>query len=367
MKDLEKKIKKEIKRIIEEEMSRSEDDKFKFLDSNNEEHLNLIFQILNSERFTGSINPEHFREDGQIGPRQKAELIFIAAPTGAGKDTLVMKITHDNPDKKYVVLNMDMFRTYYPIFLDRIKEQWPEGLNDKDFARQTNGFSYEIYYTIQRILLDNFPGTNVIITGTIRETDWVEKTFRDFKSNPYTQYTNKMFALAVPKNVCAYSANYRYVELTEINEEGTSRFVDMDYYNDTIQNFITNLKYFEGMLATGVIDVIRVYKRSRNQYDFKEDTLLYESSLLQRKNEMVAARVASRIMNVNEDLEMKIKVLLDRVESKKEYFVRQGVYDELIESIKALEGRELNNSIDSNDNKNTVPKITEGKYPGCDD
>ena len=32
-------------------------------------------------------------------------MIFVAAPTGAGKDTLVRKLTSQNPDKNYVVLN----------------------------------------------------------------------------------------------------------------------------------------------------------------------------------------------------------------------------------------------------------------------
>ena len=75
---------------------------------------------------------------------------------------------------------MDKFRHYYPVFLERIKVDYPDGMKDKDFAAQTNGFAYEIYYTMQRLLLENFPGTNIIITGTIRDYEWVEETFKRF-------------------------------------------------------------------------------------------------------------------------------------------------------------------------------------------
>ena len=80
---------------------------------------------------------------------KNAEMLFVAAPTGAGKDTLVRKLISQNPDKNYVVLNMDMFRHYYQNISKQINE-----INDKDFAQKTNDISYEIYYLIEELILN---------------------------------------------------------------------------------------------------------------------------------------------------------------------------------------------------------------------
>ena len=110
MKELKEKIKVEIKRIFKEE---TEAGRFSVL---KEEDVDLLAQIVMSELLIKKIKSENFRASDEHVERRKAELIFIAAPTGAGKDTLVRKISHDNPDRKYIILNMDMFRSYYVYF-----------------------------------------------------------------------------------------------------------------------------------------------------------------------------------------------------------------------------------------------------------
>ena len=357
------KVKTEVKRIIDEE---TKSGRFSILDDRN---IDLIVQIIKSEVDSGRIRKDNFREFGQeLSERKPAELIFIAAPTGAGKDTLVRKVTHNNPDCKYVVLNMDIFRHYYSEFLGFLRKKYPEGLNDRDYACQTNGFSYEIYYTIQRIILDNFPGTNVIITGTIRETDWVEDTFRTFKSNPYTQYTNKLFALAVPKKICAFSAIERYLLSINKYEPGTARYVSSDYYSDTTENFITNLSYFEKIAQSeeNLIDVIEVYKRSTIQTDFSEDTLLYTSDLSKGmidEQDVTATSVVAAIINTNPEIGLiKISTLLDRVTMWQQYLKSQGLYQEVLEAIKTFIEIETNKPF----TQSSEVKVSEEKYPGSD-
>lgn len=362
MDELVKRIASEIKRIIEEE---SKAGRFSILC---DKYVDLIVQIVISEIMIGKIRKENFRASDEIANRQMAELIFIAAPTGAGKDTLVRKVAHNNSDKKYVVLNMDIFRHYYSAFQDFLKSKYPGGLTDREFALQTNGFSYEIYYTMQRLILDNFPGTNVIITGTIRETGWVEDTFRIFKSNPYTQYTNKLLALAVPKNICAFSAIERYLLSIKKYEPGTARYVSSDYYSDTTEKFTTNLSYFERIVNSGegLIDVIEVYKRSTIQNDFSEDTLLYTSDASKnvvRDTKLTATQVVESIINADADVGLiKIAVLLDRIKLMQEYLKAQGLYQEVLVAIKAFAEKEkMKKSI--NQIGDTTPVE---KYPGSD-
>lgn len=339
MDELEEKIENEVKRIIEKET------KFGRFSVLNENTARLIVRIIKGEIMVGNIDPCKFRASEEVVSRKTADLVFIAAPTGAGKDTLVLKIKHDNADKSYVVLNMDKFRHYYKAFNDSISESYPEGLKDRDFALQTNEFSYEIYYTIQEILLQNFPGTNIMITGTIHEIDWVEDTFKRFKENPYTNYTNKLLALAVPQKVCAFSAIKRYLASIVVSDPGTARFVNSNYYNKTINNFISNFGYFEKKLlpeegdTRSLIDVIEVYKRSKVQTDFKEDTLLYSSEKHGKRHPVLIGQdMVNKVMTRPIYFtDMEIAELLDKIELFKDYLIEQGLYEELISMVKELE------------------------------
>lgn len=376
MDKLKEKIKNEIKRIFKEE---KESGRFSILSPDSNSDVDLLLQILMSEFLIQKVKKENFRESDQEIEKRKADFVFIAAPTGAGKDTLVRKVIHDNPDKKYVVLNMDMFRSYYGYFFEYLLENWPNGLTDKTFATQTNGFSYEIYYTMQRLLLENFPGTNIIITGTIRETDWVEETFRVFKSTPYTEYTNKLFALAVPKKICEISVIQRYLASISLDKPGTARYVSVDYYNDTIENYINNFAYFESILnsARGIIDTVEVYKRSNGINDYNEDTLLYTSDVTRRKShdiQMTASQIVAEIVNHDVDIgPLKIADLVDTVELMRNYLIEQGLYREILCALQALNRRECtskqtrepNTTVDKN--KSEDGNGNGQKYPGSDD
>ena len=114
-------LRDKIKDIIEQETKKGH---FKVL--NQDSDVEVIQQILSNYEKTNSI-----KHDFNDLPK-KAEMIFVAAPTGAGKDTLVARLCHKNPEKKYIELNMDIFRQYFSQFLESIGE-----LTDKNFAEKT--------------------------------------------------------------------------------------------------------------------------------------------------------------------------------------------------------------------------------------
>ena len=64
---------------------------------------------------------------------------------------------------------MDMFRHYHNEITGSM-----ESIADKDFAHVTNQTSYEIYYLVQEVILRLFPGTSVIVTGTMKDLSWVK-------------------------------------------------------------------------------------------------------------------------------------------------------------------------------------------------
>lgn len=233
----------------------------------NSSHAKLIAQIINNYKLKKSKN--NFPE---------AEMIFLGAPTGAGKDTLVRKIMTDNSNTDYVLLNMDMFRSYYQSITGDKEE-----ISDIDYALKTNQVSYEIYYIIQELILRDFPGTNIIVTGTMRDLEWVKEIINRYKNDYKTHYNASLVTLAVPIKESAFSIFERYLRL--VNTRGDSktplRYTSLDYHNDTIRKFSSNVLYFEQDLHSNsnnsFFDSIRVYKRNEDISDLTEDTLVYDS------------------------------------------------------------------------------------------
>ena len=233
----------------------------------NASHSALVAQIISSYNLKPS-NEE----------MPEANMVVLGAPTGAGKDTLVRKIMMDNPEKHFIVLNMDMFRHYHDEIIGS-----HENISDKQFARKTNQTSYELYYIIEQTILKEFPGTNIIVTGTIKDLPWVKEIVERYKNDPKTNYAISLVTLAVPTNESAFSIFERYLSMVDTRESDNVplRYTDLTYHNETIRDFISNVNYFESDIKnnpdTSYFNSIKVYRRHKNIFDLSEDTLLYDS------------------------------------------------------------------------------------------
>lgn len=316
------------------EIIKTETDKKHFSELNLDNHVELIQQLVENYETTNNLY-----QDLSNLPKQ-GELIFLAAPTGAGKDSLVMKLNANNPDKKYIELNMDMFRHYFPMFIQDLST-----LTDKTFAKKTNEFSYEIFMTIQELLLNEFPGTNVIITGTLREANWPEQILRNYKNSKNTNYKIKLISLAVPRKESAISTIKRYVEIVDDQTkrpdfiDGTARYTSLNYHDETYERFPINLRFFEENLINNpgeLIDSMEVYRRSKSMLDFNDDNLVYSSEREQDKNK-------TAIMAINElrekDYEIDIntaKHILNKIQNNVAYLKSQETFDEVISNLGTL-------------------------------
>lgn len=324
------KIREKIKAIIKDE---TESGRFSVLD--NGKSLLLIEQIIRNYKREGKIERTRTK-DQDPDQKPKAELIFLAAPTGAGKDHLVAKLNHQNPGKKYIELNMDIFRHYFPLYVKNIK-----ALTDKDYASMTNEFSYEIYYTIQRLLLEEFPGTNVIITGTLRDIDWVEDVFKEFKSCDKTDYTTRLIGLAVPKKESAISVIYRYLSIVNTQKTrldlfpGTARYTSMEYHDETFEKYPENFAYFERLFREEpgkLLDGIDIYTRSKTVYDLSENTKVYSSD--DETDQRTAVEVINELRNRDYDIKFDDFLLIaNRIMENKEYLKSQGTLREVVRTL----------------------------------
>lgn len=324
MKDFRDKIKK----IIEQEKEKGN---FSVLDL--ELSVDLIQQILENYEVTNELTQATSDE------QKNAELIFVAAPTGAGKDSLVTRLNYKNPDKKYIELNIDIFRHYFTLFLKDKKN-----LNDKNFAIMTNQFSYEIFATIQEILLQEFSGINIIITGTLRDTDWVEEVFEKFKNNKNTNYDVKLICLAVPKKESAISIIKRYVSIVDSESDrlkqapGTARYTTMKYHDETFEKFPRSFEYFEKKFLEEpgkLIDTIEVYKRSKDIKDISEKVMVYSSN--EDDSEKTASEVCMELRNKDYKISFnEFNKIAKKIMKNKEYLKEQGTLREIIRDLAVI-------------------------------
>lgn len=330
-----------IKNIINQEI---ESKRFSVLD---ESSVNLIRQIISNYE-----EKNNLRQNFENLPK-KAELIFVAAPTGAGKDSLVARLNNANPEKNYIELNMDMFRHYFSRFIPDVK------LQDRTFADQTSEFSYEMYYTIQEVLLTEFPGTNIIITGTLWKTDWVQETFEKYKQNKNTDYSITLASLAVPEKDSAFSILKRYVSIVDTgilgkNEggkeiyskdflPGSARYTSLDYHNATYDRFPESLRYFQNMFEKGeLIDCMKVYRRSKKELDFSDDTLVYSSDNIMQSDQNALDTVIklrnSESQITQDDIFSLFEVLTDS--KNQSYFKSQNVIEEIVFDLAEILGKQ---------------------------
>lgn len=315
-------LNQKIKKIIEDEKIKSEKSPNPDIQYLLPSHSELITQIISNYNLKKSTDK-----------KPKADMILLGAPTGAGKDTLVRKIMLENPNKNFVVLNMDMFRHYHDEIVGT-----HEHISDKQFARKTNQTSYELYYIIQETLLREFPGTNVICTGTIKDLAWVKNIVERYKNDPNTDYNISLVTLAVPTKESAFSIYERYLNMVNSRESDNIplRYTDLDYHNETIKDFISNVNYFEDDMNknpnNSYFSSIKVYRRHKDMLDLSEDTLLYDSNS-ENKTGNATSHIRS-IMNSSYTVDPeRINHLLDIIKKNSDYLKSQGLYKEIVTDI----------------------------------
>lgn len=293
----------------------------------NSSHAALIAQIVSNYNLT----PE------TPGTIPTAKMIFLGAPTGAGKDTLVRKLTAEHPEDNFVILNMDMFRHYH-----REITGSNDYISDKNYARATNQTSYELYYIIQELILREFPGTSVIVTGTMRDFDWVQEIVNRYKSDPKTKYDISLVTLAVPIKESAISIFERYLRLVDERDSNSSaplRYTDLEYHNDTVHKFSNNIHLIEDDYhqnpTNRLFNSIKVYRRNQDIFDVSEDTLIYDTKHPD-PNKCAYAHILG-IMNSEPNITReRIAGLLDVVKRNSEYLKAQNLYESIPKDIESI-------------------------------
>ncbi len=318
-----------------------------------EELTSKAKRIIEYER---EINPDIVYMDGSKAPlvaqivknmnlvdhrgeeKPDAKMIYLGAPTGAGKDILVRKLDQLELRRKYVVLNMDIFRHYH----NEITGE-PETILDKDYAKKTNQSSYEMYYLIQELILKEFPGTNIIVTGTLKDIDWVKSIMKRFREDTHTSYEIELDTLAVEKNESAFSIFERYLNLVDARDSSVKslRFTDIGYHNATTRDFIKNVRAIEEDMLTEpedkrLVDGIKVFGRNKNIFDHDEDTTMYDSSHPEKYGDTCIPVISKKMDNFAIIDNSRIERLIEILKRNKKYLVSQGLYKDILNALREI-------------------------------
>ena len=319
----------DLKTIVFEELKSKKDDPF-FRILTAENSSKLIYTII-----------ERLIDNGKINPNKKeaGEVIFLEAPTGAGKDAIFLQLVHENPEKNYIELNLDMFRKYYVRYFTN-----NQIFNDKDYVRMTNQFTYEMFTILQEILLKYFPSTNIVITGSLRETEWNENFMRIYKQN---NYKVSLVTVTISRQEGLYSIIKRYLELVDKKRQepnfknGTVRYTSYSYFNETHEKFIDNFAYFVDLYNASpgeLIDTIKVYRRNKDLKEFKDDNLVYSSDINPTDNPLLSV---IKLRDAEYEVkEQDLSYIFSLIQKNREYLEEQGTLKDLLLTIAALTSTE---------------------------
>ena len=318
-----------LKEIIEYERSTNKD--IIYIDESNAKLLSQIITNMGLKKEKISSN------------KAKAKMIYLGAPTGAGKDILVRKLRTLEPDRKYIVLNMDIFRYYHSEITGE-----PDTILDKDYAKKTNQSSYEMYYLIQETILKEYPGTNIIVTGTLKDIEWVKSILRRYRNDSNTDYEIEMNSLAVEKNESAFSIFERYLNLVDARDNSVRslRFTDLGYHDATTKDFIKNIETMEenlnGNEGEKLIDGIRVFCRNIDIFDMNEDTIMYDSKRPGDYGDSCIPIISSK-MNAFATIDSKrIERLISILRRNRKYLIKQGLYEDILNALREILVSQLN-------------------------
>lgn len=167
--------------------------------------------------------------------------ILAGGQPGSGKTKMITTIEQDYLNKKFVVIDLDMFRTYHPDF-EEIKKY-----HKKDGVLLTNSFAFEIENELIKYCLEN--KYNVINVTTLRNTEMIINNIKNILIP--SGYNIKIYVLIVSPEESYYSTLLRFKEQQQ-HENILARFNSKTFNDEAylgLNNTIKALFYEKYPLA----------------------------------------------------------------------------------------------------------------------
>ena len=154
----------------------------------------------------------------------KPTFILAGGQPGSGKTAMINTIKNNNLSKKFVVVDLDLFRNYHPDF-NEIKKY-----HKKDGVLLTNSFAFEIENELIKYCIQN--SLNVINVTTLRNTKMILNNIKEVLIP--NGFSIEAYIMAVSPEESYFSTLVRFKE-QQMSDETLVRFNSREF-NDEAYN-----------------------------------------------------------------------------------------------------------------------------------
>ena len=114
------------------------------------------------------------------------------------------------------------------------------------------------------------------------------------------------------------------------NSQTPLRYTGLTYHNNTVKEFLTNIKFFEENLSSdsNIINSLKIYCRSKDISSVDENNLIYDSNT--SNSSKSASNIIYEVMNSTPTINPKrISNLFDIISRNKDYLQKQELYEKI--------------------------------------
>jgi len=175
---------------------------------------------------------------------EKPIAVILGGQPASGKGSISRLIEEEYPNKKFLIVNGDVFREYHPNHSTLIK-------NAESFSEKTQIFSN--VFTEELIKTAGENKYNIIVEGTMRNPAVVECTALFFKEKGFSVEAH---AVAAHPTITELNLYTRYAE--EVRKHGTGRLADANIHNQAASGVGKTL---DNLYINKSVDKINIYQQ----------------------------------------------------------------------------------------------------------
>lgn len=162
--------------------------------------------------------------------------ILAGGQPGSGKTAMITTIENNNLSKKFVVVDLDLFRSYHPDF-EEIKKY-----HKKDGVLLTNSFAFEMENELIKYCIQN--SYNVINVTTLRNTEMILNNIKNVLIP--SGFSIEIYVMAVSPEESYYSTLTRFKE-QQTTGDNIVRFNSKEFNDEAYIGLNSTIKslYYE--------------------------------------------------------------------------------------------------------------------------
>lgn len=189
-----------------------------------------------------------------LEPQEHPTAFILGGQPACGKSHLANVIIRQNPNKKFLFVNGDVYRGFHPKAHELIK-------NSLTYSEETQIFSNVFTEELIKEAIKN--KYNIIIEGTMRNPQVPLNTAKMFKKNGF--YVEAL-AISAPSIFTEIGLYVRYQE--EINFQGVGRLADIKSHHSAINGVLISL---DRLYNEKAVEKIQIYS-----YQGKNHVITFE-------------------------------------------------------------------------------------------